>query len=144
MANPDNPLEGRYEVRENGCWIWKAAHGGRGYGRVRFMGKTNGAHRVSFYLANGYWPRNTRHTCDTPLCVNPKHLIDGTKKDNSQDMVERGRSTYGERNPMAKLTSKQVTEIRESKEPTRFLMKQYGVSRATVKYIRAGTTWRNI
>ena len=31
-----------------------------------------------------------RHTCANAICVNPKHLILGTQKDNIQDMIEQG------------------------------------------------------
>lgn len=33
-----------------------------------------------------------RHTCDNPRCINPDHLIGGTKADNNRDRVVRGRS----------------------------------------------------
>ncbi|ANT45377.2 HNH homing endonuclease [Pectobacterium phage PP90] len=33
-----------------------------------------------------------RHTCDNPRCINPEHLIGGTKADNNRDRAERGRS----------------------------------------------------
>ena len=31
------------------------------------------------------------HSCDTPRCCNPDHLSLGTSKDNSDDMVAKGR-----------------------------------------------------
>jgi hypothetical protein len=136
------PLTGRYEVAENGCWLWTAGSGGRGYPRVRFKGRSEGAHRVAFYLAHGYMPTIARHTCDTPLCINPAHLVDGTPADNSRDMVERGRSAVGERNPKAKLTWEDAEEIRNSRLSTYVLASRYDVHRATIKRIRAGSHWR--
>lgn len=32
------------------------------------------------------------HRCDQPGCVNPDHLFAGTPKDNTQDMVRKGRA----------------------------------------------------
>ena len=31
------------------------------------------------------------HRCDRPNCINPKHLFLGTLKDNTQDMIKKGR-----------------------------------------------------
>jgi len=97
---------------------------------------------VSFFLRHGYMPAVVRHACDTPLCVNPDHLLGGTRADNSRDMVERGRSTFGQRNPRAKLTDAQANEIRDSTEQTKVLAERFGVHRATIKFIRAGATWK--
>ena len=67
------------------------------------------------------------HHCDNPSCVNPEHLFLGTHKDNLQDMVKKGRSLTGDRNPsrkypeklvrgeihhQAKLTNNDILEIR--------------------------------
>lgn len=35
------------------------------------------------------------HTCDTPACINPKHLFMGTPKDNSDDKVRKNRQAKG-------------------------------------------------
>lgn len=45
-----------------------------------------------FELVNGYYPEIVRHTCDTPLCINPDHLVEGSPLDNVSDRVQRGRS----------------------------------------------------
>jgi hypothetical protein len=35
-----------------------------------------------------------RHTCDQRLCINPAHLLIGTRMDNIQDMIQRGRAWW--------------------------------------------------
>jgi hypothetical protein len=71
------------------CWIWTAAKTKDGYGNYR----SKYAHRVSYELYIGAIPEGliVRHTCDVRHCVNPFHLLVGTKKDNTHDMIMRGR-----------------------------------------------------
>lgn len=60
-----------------------------------------------------------RHTCDTPLCVNPEHLVLGTNADNMRDMKDRKRGIgpgLGEKHPRAILTLEVVRLIREASE----------------------------
>jgi hypothetical protein len=89
--------------RDDECWPWTAARIPKGYGSlggVQINGKQHtqvGAHRVSYFLAHGRWPRLVRHTCDNPPCVNPAHLLDGDERSNARDMVERGRSPARQR-----------------------------------------------
>lgn len=54
------------------------------------------------------------HKCDTPLCINPDHLFLGTPKENTQDMIQKGRKVFprGERHGCSKLTDLQVEEIK--------------------------------
>ena len=75
------------------CWEWISNATSNGYGVFYFdreLGRQK-AHRVSFWIKNGYWPDVCRHKCDNRLCVNPSHLENGTYLDNIQDAVKRGR-----------------------------------------------------
>lgn len=78
------------------CWLWKGATTGNGYGNfsVQELSTKMPAHRVAHWIASGDFPPEgmvVRHSCDTPLCVNPKHLILGTQSENMHDAYSRGR-----------------------------------------------------
>jgi hypothetical protein len=77
------------------CWLW-TGHIDRGCGYGKFTADwrkgSELAHRVSFYLAHGFYPKGeTCHTCDVRACVRPDHLYDGTRSDNMRDAVARKR-----------------------------------------------------
>ena len=85
------------------------------------------------------------HICDNPKCVNPDHLFLGTYKDNAEDMVKKNRSLKGERHSNAKLTEKNVRDIRRrKKEPVAHLASIYGVSAYTIKDILRKRTWKHV
>jgi hypothetical protein len=80
--------------RTKTCWLWTRAFNNKGYGMVSVVTYgENLAHRA-VYKHSGFKLKPTDcllHTCDNPACVNPKHLWVGTKKENTHDMIRKGR-----------------------------------------------------
>lgn len=78
------------------CWIWTGGKDKQQYGLTYRKNKTIKAHRLSFEIHNNYIDKDlcVCHHCDNPSCVNPSHLFLGTKKDNTQDMMKKGRGEY--------------------------------------------------
>ena len=61
------------------------------YGRLRWEGQLEGAHRVAFFLRLGRWPDpelELRHLCNRPICV--LHAVEGTRSENVLDSVKAG------------------------------------------------------
>ena len=90
------------------CWLWTGSFFQSGYGRFSINQKVHRAHRVSYFLYNGNITNKFYicHKCDNPKCVNPKHLYQGTAKDNSKDMCEKGRSGRRSKTKSKATTSK--------------------------------------
>ena len=140
----------KYElVPFSGCWLWKAALDGNGYGQIAVYHQgARPAHRVSYELHKGKIPDGlwVLHRCDVPCCVNPEHLFLGTLKDNWDDCIAKmrsGRPTIrGEKNKAAKLTKEQVIDIKTKRISQRAFGMLYGVSHTTVGYIQLGKKWK--
>jgi hypothetical protein len=132
------------------CWLWSASRYRDGYGQFGLRaGKVVAAHRVAWMSEHGEPPPGLvlRHRCDVKLCCNPRHLELGTQADNMRDMVGRGRSCKGSKNPRAKLNEDQVREIlgRLGSGATQAAMaRAYGVSNATVSLIANGINWGGV
>jgi DNA-binding transcriptional regulator YiaG len=77
------------------------------------------------------------------MCINIDHFFLGTPKRNAEDMVEKGRSLRGERNPKAKLDEQAVREIRASSGSNPAIARRFGVSASTIHKIRTGQSWRH-
>lgn len=97
--------------KTNDCWLWKGGTDRAGYGVVRRAAKPIRAHRLSWSLLMGEMPPSevfVLHKCDTPRCVRPDHLFLGSAKDNSDDMVAKGRHATGNRSGPCKHRSSYV------------------------------------
>ena len=131
--------------RGDGCWLWQGSMWGK-YGRLYKGRKVILAHRYSYEAHVGPIPSGmvVRHTCDTPRCVNPAHLILGTLADNNRDAVERGRTARGESNGKTTITEAQAIEIKADTRTLHEIAREYGVSHSTVWNIRKGITWKHL
>lgn len=123
------------------CWIWTAALLKTGYGSIRINGKSERAHRVAYELSVGPIQKGMllRHSCDNPKCVNPAHLVPGTKSENTKDALERGQHIVGEDHYRAKIPNHAISTIRAALEagvPGKYLAKQFGVDQTTISHIK--------
>ena len=134
-----------YAEPNTGCWLWTACVSEKGYGLFSIGSKRVRAHRVSYEIYVGaVGQMNVLHRCDTPSCVNPDHLFLGTSKDNSEDMVRKGRQTSGSRNGRAKITDAQALAIYLSDEHPEDLAQRYGLTRGAILSIRRKSSWKHI
>lgn len=80
---------------KSGCWNFTGPICKKlGYGKIGYKGKVTNAHRLAWILSNG--PIDSVrifvcHKCDNRKCINPDHLFLGTAKDNTSDMIKKGR-----------------------------------------------------
>jgi len=86
----------RFEVADNGCWLWTGTlnHGGYGVFSHGERHRTRLAHRLIYEeviddIPPGY---EMDHLCFNPACVNPDHLEVVTRSTNQQ---RRRYSRYG-------------------------------------------------
>jgi hypothetical protein len=120
----------------------------QGYGVLWYEGKDRLEHRVAYCQHHGVTLDSIegqviRHKCDNPPCINPEHLLIGTHKQNTQDMVSRGRQAN------VKLTWDMVRYIRanyvhRSREFGQYpLAAMFGVSQSVVSEVIAHKIWKD-
>lgn len=97
-SNLEFLLELASEETDN-CIIWPRGKTWDGYPKIKTGGYTWNTqylrgHRIVLEKKLGRqlgFNKLACHTCDTPACINPKHLFEGTYKINAQDMARKKR-----------------------------------------------------
>ncbi len=135
----------------NGCWNWSKHRGFWGYGLIKVDGKVELAHRIAYKHMISEFPSElcVLHRCDNPACINPDHLFLGTNADNMKDKVQKGRQSNvgeypGEKHHNAKLTEKDVLNIRTKQLKQSEYAQIYGVSQALISNIQLNKCWTHI
>jgi HNH endonuclease len=158
---PIHPVHGQ-------CWIWIGSTIIGGYGNFAVGGTRTRAHCYSYQIHVGEVPKGlcVCHKCDNPPCIRPSHLFVGTRLDNHNDMVSKGRRVdhLGTDNGRSKLTEEQVIEIRRrycklshfgragtknanrlyQSTNTKALAKEFGVTPEMIWAIVKGKNWRHV
>jgi hypothetical protein len=81
---------------QTGCYLYTGGIATNGYGVFSADGRSVLAHRHAWRQVNG-WIEDDEiilHTCDVRNCVNTEHMRLGTKWDNTQDMISKGRQNW--------------------------------------------------
>lgn len=135
------------------CWPWKAAISKNGYGSFGLGGKPQTASRVAWLASYGRGAGKVMvlHKCDNRPCCNPAHLYLGDVRQNSKDMVERGRArrgpVIGSQNGNAKLTEADIPVIRgfiADGLPNTEIARRFGVTHQMISKIRRGHFWTHV
>lgn len=135
---------------DDDCWIWTGAKNDGGYGHFHHLGKTIYAHRFAYEQVIGPIPPGMMicHTCDNRACVRPAHLFLGSAKDNTGDMVQKGRHTHGHAHYLARLSDEDVLEIRrlyDSRLATNGeLARRFGVHPSTIWQVTSHKCWKHL
>lgn len=73
-------------VAPDGCWLWLGSVHKNGYGKFRFAGRVEYAHRVAYLSFVGEIASGLviDHLCRKRSCVNPAHLEAVTSSENTR------------------------------------------------------------
>ena len=143
------------------CIEWIGGVDGHGYGRIFVNGKNISTHRLALILKLG---RNIHsgmcalHRCHNPKCVNPNHLYEGTHRQNTHDMLNSKRHSYGEKHGKkifdhivthgkSKYSPESILKIKEmfqSGLKLKEVQKKTGIAYSYLQKIKYGFVWKHL
>lgn len=141
------------------CWNWTAGKDRNGYGEMHARDAITNkrwhlrAHRVSMFLYRGFDLNNLNllvcHRCDNPACINPHHLFIGSPKDNTLDMLNKGRDCIvGSKNNGSVISEHCAKEIRnlysQGGISQRDLARKFKLTAGHINNIIKRRVWRHI
>ena len=141
------------EHQSDVCLEWPFCRFANGYGRITFrdndVWKSTVVHRIAFKVVHDHWPTLLAlHHCDNRPCFNPRHIYDGSSKDNMRDCVQRHRQPCGTTSYLHKITEADVIEARRiySLGRTTFaeLGIKYGLTLEAMRSAITGNRWKHL
>lgn len=139
-----------WEVNENGCHIC-TSHSLRkdGYMYIMRDAKRVPIHRHVYEHHYGKITTKgnvVRYSCDQRNCINPRHLSEGTHRDNVNDMMSRNRQAKGEEASNARISEHDAKMIKYFYKGWKHaeIAELYPIEQGQVNCIRRGASWSHI
>lgn len=148
-GEPECFLRQAIATDDDECLLWPYTKSTYGYGEIVPGGrghKKESVHRLVCEAVHGPPPKgknDAAHSCGNRLCCNPRHLRWASRLENMADSRRHGTIPRGEKSGSARLTEKQVLEIRAQfgHKTAPEVAAQYGVTSGAIQAIFQRKSW---